>query len=198
MAEQELKFKVAPHIVEDLGLNLYTNLPRVLVEFIANAYDADSPHAMITLDIAEIEKARAVLKAEWDCEKQKAENSEDVTRLAEQVLPDGITIVIEDAGHGMSRSDLQEKFLIAGRRRRGRDNSECQSPKGRLLMGRKGLGKLAGFGVAQIVTVITRAEGETHATEIELDYRDLILVENTDEIPIKDRVLNDGGGFPDG
>ncbi len=39
-----LTFKVAPHIVEDLGLNLYTTLARVLVEFVANAYDADSPH----------------------------------------------------------------------------------------------------------------------------------------------------------
>lgn len=42
MPTNPLMFKVAPHIVEDLGLNLYTTLPRVLVEFIANAYDADS------------------------------------------------------------------------------------------------------------------------------------------------------------
>jgi hypothetical protein len=39
-----LKFRVAAHIVEDLGLNLYTDLPRVLVEYVANAHDADSPH----------------------------------------------------------------------------------------------------------------------------------------------------------
>ena len=45
MAQEPLKFIVAPHIVQDLGLNLYTSLPRVLVEFIANAYDADSPYA---------------------------------------------------------------------------------------------------------------------------------------------------------
>ena len=49
-AAEKLKFKVAPHIVEDLGLNLYTTLPRVLVEFVANAYDADSPYADIRFD----------------------------------------------------------------------------------------------------------------------------------------------------
>ncbi len=50
MAEkQPLKFKVVPHIVEDLGLNLYTMLPCVLVEYVANAYDADAPSAAIRL-----------------------------------------------------------------------------------------------------------------------------------------------------
>jgi hypothetical protein len=52
--EPALKFKVAPHIVEDLGLNLYTTLPRVLVEFVANAYDAVSPFARIQYDVAQI------------------------------------------------------------------------------------------------------------------------------------------------
>jgi hypothetical protein len=45
-----LKFKVAPHLVQDLGLNLYTSLARVLVEFVANAYDADSPDVNVTMD----------------------------------------------------------------------------------------------------------------------------------------------------
>ena len=50
MLQDPLKFIVAPHIVQDLGLNLYTSLPRVLVEFVANAYDADSKHAKIQFD----------------------------------------------------------------------------------------------------------------------------------------------------
>ena len=49
-----LKLEVAPHIVQDLGLNLYTSLPRVLVEFIANAHDADSPFAKINIDVSRI------------------------------------------------------------------------------------------------------------------------------------------------
>ena len=61
-AAEKLKFKVAPHIVEDLGLNLYTNLPRVLVEFVANAYDADSPDARIAMDKEALDKARRVTR----------------------------------------------------------------------------------------------------------------------------------------
>ena len=41
-------------------------------------------------------------------------------------------------------------------------------------MGRKGLGKLAGFGVAKRVVVTTRREEDDYATRIELDYDMLI------------------------
>ena len=95
----------------------------------------------------------------------------------------------------MTRDDLNNKFLVAGRRRRGHGNSEGMSPGGRVLMGRKGLGKLAGFGVAQIVTVVTRAAGERHATKITLRYADLIRVADTHEIPIEEEQLTEGGGI---
>jgi hypothetical protein len=196
-SDPKLKFKVAPHIVEDLGLNLYTNLPRVLVEFIANAYDADSPSAHIRMDKARIDAERKVLKARWEEAKVNAEKSgNQVPRLAEMTLPDDVTIEIFDTGHGMTRDDLNDKFLVAGRRRRGRGNSQGVSPGGRVLMGRKGLGKLAGFGVAQNVTVVTRASGERHATRITLRYTDLISVTDTHEIPIEEERVENGGGIP--
>jgi hypothetical protein len=192
----KLKFKVAPHIVEDLGLNLYTSLPRVLVEFIANAYDADSPEAHIRLDKNRIDAERRILKIRWEEAKNNAEkNGEPLPRLAEMALPDDVTIEVSDMGHGMSRDDLNTKFLVAGRRRRGRTNSNVMSPGGRVLMGRKGLGKLAGFGVAQIVTVISRAAGESHATKIKLCYADIISVTDTHDIPIEEERLADGGGI---
>lgn len=193
MADQgKLTFKVAPHIVEDLGLNLYTTLPRVLVEFVANAYDADSPVAKITLDKKKIEHARDILKAEWEVEKKKAEaGGAEPPRLAAMCLPEDITIRIEDSGIGMTRDDLQEKFLVAGRRRRGRDNSNSISPGGRVLMGRKGLGKLAGFGVAKTVTLVSRAKGADYGTKIVLDYDQVIMVGDTNEIPITETPLRE-------
>jgi len=63
-----LRFVVAPHIVQDLGLNLYTSLPRALVEFVSNSYDADSPLASIEMDSirgrasGEVQPAAAVPK----------------------------------------------------------------------------------------------------------------------------------------
>src|SRR5690242_4466416 len=116
-----LKFKVAPHIVEDLGLNLYTSLPRVLVEFVANAYDADAEYAEITLNSEEIRAARETLKAQYKLEQNSKKSS--VQPLATRTLPEALRTTIEDNGIGMSRQELDEKFLVAGRRRRIEEKS---------------------------------------------------------------------------
>ncbi|MDG3006622.1 ATP-binding protein [Paludisphaera mucosa] len=193
---EPLKFKVAPHIVEDLGLNLYTTLARVLVEFVANAYDADSPSVNLDFNVTDIKQAREVLRKEYELEQAKMPPGKTIPPLETRVLPDDVRIIIDDNGHGMSRSDLNNKFLFAGRRRR-REEPEMngRSPKGRPLMGRKGLGKLAGFGVAKVVEVISRKEGERHATHITLDYDDIVAMLNVHEINIKEQKLKDGGGI---
>lgn len=192
-----LRFKVAPHILEDLGLNLYTSLPRVLVEFVANSYDADSAHADITLDKDAIDKERQRMKEDYEREMVSTqEGGGAVQPLASRTLSENLRIVVEDKGHGMSRDDLSAKFLIAGRRRRVEEpEAGGRSPGGRLLMGRKGIGKLAGFGVARLVEVVTRKEGESHATKITLDYNQLAAKRTLDDIVIPDERLEDGGGF---
>jgi hypothetical protein len=195
----KLKFKVAPHIVEDLGLNLYTSLPRVLVEYVANAYDADASYANVVLDKDAIEQARLEMKKQFELEQvQKKASDQDISPLESRTLPAHFTITIEDDGHGMSREDLDNKFLFAGRRRR-REEPELRGrtpEKKRFLMGRKGLGKLAGFGVAKLITVITRKKGERHATKIVLDYDQLAIKRATHEIDIdQEEMLGDGGGI---
>lgn len=189
-----LKFLVAAHIVEDLGLNLYTDLPRVLVEYVANAHDADSKHVDVKLDLDAIRDARRVLKDEFDHEKSLGRT--DVKPLAERTLPESLTIVVEDSGHGMTRKELQDKFLVAGRRRRQEEPERgAKTRGGRPLMGRKGLGKLAGFGVAKNIEVVTRCKGERHATSIVLSYEGLARHHGTESVTIPDERLEDGGGF---
>jgi hypothetical protein len=191
-----LRFQVAPHLVEDLGLNLYTSLPRVLVEYIANAFDADAKSMQITLDKTRINSERKILRARWEQAKAEAEAKKDpIPRLADMTLPAEVTISLLDDGHGMSRDDLANKFLIAGRRRRGPKSDDVRTPSGRIVMGRKGLGKLAGFGVAKIITLRTRAKGEPHATEIRLRYDTLIQGTNSDSIPIEEKRLDDPGNL---
>lgn len=74
----------------------------------------------------------------------------------------GHTIVIKDNGIGMSFNDCDNKYLVIGRNRRVAENIDT-SPGGRPLMAHKGLGKLAGFGIAYIVEVKTvRAKKLTH------------------------------------
>lgn len=200
MPDEQLTIEVAPNIVQDLGLNLYTSAARALVEFVANAYDADSPDASIALDEAQIASARRVVKQEWELEKAKRESGdwdgdEAMVPLELRTLPEDIEIVIQDHGHGMSRDDLQKKFLVVSRRRREEEH-QTRSPDGRILMGRKGLGKLAGFGVAQRVVVLSRKKGEDEATRITLDYEKLLNKERLKEVEVPTETL-DGRGEVD-
>ena len=182
MDSESLYFSVAPHIVQDLGINLYTTLPRVLVEFVANAHDADSPGVDVQMDFEAIREARQKLRLDRDSES---------VRLEDKELPGDLVLKITDHGHGMSRKQVQERFLIAGRRRREEDDS-VRSPGGRILMGRKGLGKLAGFGIAKTVTITSRRDGDDYATRIVLDYDELIAAPPTGRIPIPTETLRTG------
>ncbi|HZV01330.1 MAG TPA: ATP-binding protein [Planctomycetota bacterium] len=200
-----LLFKIAPHIVEDLGMNLYTTLPRVLVEFIANAYDADANFAKVTFDAQRISQSRKKLRAAYKLEMADyTENNPPpptVVSLERRTLPEDEQIVIEDDGHGMSRDDIDKKFLFAGRRRRKEDAGTDRSRMtegGRPLMGRKGLGKLAGFGVAKKVEVISRCKGEDHATKITLHYDQLTVDPTSREVEVPEERVKDGGGFANG
>jgi len=173
---QYLSFTFAPHVLEDLGVNLYTSVAKALVEFIANAHDADAEWANISFDEAGIEHGREVLKADFELEKKRAERAGTLglQPLAERTLPTTIQVTIEDNGTGMSRSDLENKFLVIGRRRRKGQEKTARTQKNRIVMGRKGLGKLAGFGIAHLIEVTSKVEGETHATRITLDLDALL------------------------
>ena len=130
-----LPFRVDPHMLEDLGLNLYSSLARVLVEFVANSYDADADKATVRIDFERIETQRRAMRAEWKAELEAAGDEPDGIRpLEERLLPEDTVISIEDTGHGMSSHDLESKFLVAGRRRRVEEDRNT-SPNGRVLMG---------------------------------------------------------------
>jgi hypothetical protein len=64
------------------------------------------------------------------------------------------SIYITDNGCGMNGQELKEKFLIIGRNRRPNSPTEKTSG-GRGITGRKGIGKLAGFGIAKTVDILT-------------------------------------------
>ena len=181
---EPLPFRVSPHMLEDLGLNLYSSLPRVLVEFIANAYDADAQKAEIRLDFDLISSQRQQMQREWKREFGQSDSIDDtVTPLEDRLLPDDTTISIEDNGHGMAKQELEEKFLVAGRRRR-LEEKKNHSPGGRAVMGRKGVGKLAGFGVARRIEVVTKVARDKHAHGIRLDFDEMMAAGDTKEVKV--------------
>jgi len=70
------------------------------------------------------------------------------------------TILIEDDGIGMTVEDMNEKYLRVGYRRR--DVEPTVTARGRTVMGRKGLGKLSLFSIADTVEVQSCRNGERH------------------------------------
>ena len=126
------KMTIDLNILNHLGINLYSNVPAVLSEVVANAWDADATEVKIFLQPSE-EK-----------------------------------IIIEDDGHGMNLLDLNNKYLNIGYAKR--ENGEEVTPKyGRLVMGRKGIGKLSLFSIAKKIDVYSSKDGELNGLRLDSD-----------------------------
>ena len=87
-------------------------------------------------------------------------------------LDTGAEIVLEDDGVGMTFDECQERYLNVGYCRRG-DAAEETSAAGRPILGRKGIGKFAGFGIAQKISVATVSGDTGEKTVFELDLGSL-------------------------
>lgn len=70
-------------------------------------------------------------------------------------------ITIEDSGCGMGLKEINDRFLSVGYDKRVTEGET--SNKGRKFMGRKGIGKLALFSIAEEIEVHTRKGNEQHA-----------------------------------
>lgn len=87
-----------------------------------------------------------------------------------------ISISVKDNGSGMSADDIQNKFLVIGRNRRT-DVGDVPSLKyGRLPTGKKGLGKLALFGLAKKIVMDTSKNGKRN--RFSLNWDDLLSSDN--------------------
>ena len=127
MTDHDYTMTISLNVLNHLGLNLYSNVPSVLSEVVANSYDADAEVVRVTID------------------------------------PDARTVTILDDGHGMTRKDVNERFLNVGFQRREEDDGAVTPLHGRKVMGRKGIGKLSLFSIANTVEVYTAKDGEKSA-----------------------------------
>lgn len=114
----KFELKIDLNVLNHLGLNLYSNLPAVLSELIANAWDADAKEVKIMI------------------------NSDQ--------------IIIEDDGCGMDEVDINDKFLYVGYQRRKDIENDLTKELSRKVMGRKGIGKLSIFSIAEYVEVFSK------------------------------------------
>jgi RecB family endonuclease NucS len=98
----------------------------------------------------------------WDAD---AKNVTVSIPLDTPITPEAVIEVYDD-GTGMTFDEVNDLYLVVGLNRRA--NRGEFTDGGRPVLGRKGIGKLAGFGIARIVEVWTVKDG--HLTAFEMDY----------------------------
>ena len=81
-------------------------------------------------------------------------------------------IIVKDNGTGMSIEDIQNAFLVIGRNRRKKGDT---TPGGRKVIGRKGIGKLSMFGIADeiVVTSVKKINKKNLKNRFRLNLNDI-------------------------
>lgn len=98
-------------------------------------------------------------------------------------------IIVEDDGHGMTNESLNSEFLIIGRNRRNYVNKGLSKNGIRKVTGKKGLGKLAVFGVATEISVITISESLKNG--FILDYEELMDTPDNENYKPRELFVNE-------
>ena len=135
-AMQPYAMTISRNTIDKLGVNLYDKVADVLAEIISNSYDADAGHVTVRIP------------AGMSLATRKRDGA---------VVDRNLAITVEDNGHGMTPDEANAFYLKAGTDRRtdaGRGSSAAVSPERRRpVMGRKGIGKIASFGICKRIEV---------------------------------------------
>ncbi len=126
------KMTVAGQLFKHLGLQMYSGAVPAISELISNSYDAMARNVWITIP-------------------------------TERHITQEDKITVRDDGHGMNFEECHTLYLHVGRDRRSNQKSWTKpynNLQARKVQGRKGIGKLAGFGIANFIDIRTVKDGE--------------------------------------
>lgn len=156
--KREYKMTLAGQLIKHLGLQMYSGAVPAIAELISNAYDAMAKNVWIDIPL----------------DRHIQENDE---------------IAVRDDGHGMTYVDCNDLYLVVGYERRAR-SGEWTEPynglKSRKVQGRKGIGKLSGFGIANRIDI--RSICKKEISHFAMDY---------DNITKSDRFVSTKGYKPE-
>ena len=130
----DYSMRISRLTVDKLGVKLYDKVSAVLAELIANAYDADAKDVVVCAPMGQFL----------------------ATRAGGALADKGFDIEVIDDAIGMTPQQVQDFFLVVGAERRNDPKRGSLSPGfNRKVMGRKGVGKLAPFGICKTIEVIS-------------------------------------------
>lgn len=155
--------KISRLTIDKLGVKLYDKASAVVAELVANGYDADAETVTVSIPLS-VQLA---------------------TKAGGQLQDKGHVIEVEDDGHGMTPAEAREFYLRVGTDRRQRPEGRTSRKKKRPVMGRKGIGKLAPFGICRHIEVWS-AGGKKVAgkgfevTHFHMDFDEIVADVDTD------------------
>jgi hypothetical protein len=130
MATGQYVMTISRMTVDKLGVKLYDRVSAVIAELVANSYDADAENVTIEAPMG--------------------------SYLATTRGDAGYKITVIDDGIGMTPDVVNPFYLkVGGERRKDPNRGNVSAKHGRRVMGRKGVGKLAPFGICNTIEVIT-------------------------------------------
>lgn len=110
------KIKPAGRHILTIGRDLIKDKYAAIVELVKNSYDADSPTCTISL-------------LPWE---------KTIVKDGEEIIEKGIKVIVKDKGHGMTFDTVTEKWMVPSTDDKLK---RSKSPKGRLMQGKKGIGR---------------------------------------------------------
>lgn len=220
--EDRYTMRISRRTVDKLGVKLYDRASAVVAELVANSYDADAERVCVRLPLSTLlgrhqSKSTTEPHDQTQAGKAFADNREisdkqSVKDLNSKVENGGVSegadenfteiIEVQDDGHGMEPEEADKLFLTVGQDRRTNPKQGAKSRvKKRPVMGRKGIGKLAPFGICNRIEVISsggeqQSEGYLTSHFI-LDYTEIIQDTEKSYYPErgeKDRTFSDTPG----
>ena len=125
----EYKMTISWLTVDNLGIKLYDKVSAVIAELVSNSYDADATEVIIEAPLGRY-----------------------LTTKADKGDDHNYEIKVIDNGMGMMPGEINDCYLRVGAERRieeGRNRGDISPTYGRKVMGCKGVGKLAPFGICE-------------------------------------------------
>ncbi|WP_445979081.1 ATP-binding protein [Stenotrophomonas muris] len=161
------ELRISRLTVDKLGVKLYDKASAVVAELIANGYDADAETVTVRLPL----------------------NRQLASQAGGKLNDLGFEIEVEDDGHGMTPEEAIGFYLRVGadrRTRKDQDGSRSREKK-RPVMGRKGIGKLAPFGICRRIEVWSAGGPKTEdgyaITNFFMDF-DKIVTDDDEAVPL--------------
>ena len=161
-ANSPYRLTISRLTVDKLGVKLYDKASAVVAELVANSYDADAKKVIVRIPL----------------------NVQLATTVDGAVRDRGFLIEVEDDGHGMTPQEAIKHYLRVGtdRRQRATDGKRSRKLK-RPVMGRKGIGKLAPFGICRRIEVWSAGGPKTAkgyaVTHFFMDFDRIVKDEDT-------------------